>query len=220
MQALSAGEIFRFEGFRLERRGLFQEENDAVLAPVEIGSRALDVLRALLERPGDLVSRDEIIAAAWPGTVVDYNNLNVQISALRRVLDQDRASGSCIQTVSGRGYRFVAPVKRVEADPHSAIQTISYGGEPSPPRLSIVVLPFANVGNDPEQYANLVNGITEGLTTDLSRLESMLVISRNTPLIYRDRPIDTSRIGRKLGVRYVLKEASSNPATKYASPPG
>jgi adenylate cyclase len=85
-----------------------------------------------------------------------------------------------------------------------AIQTISHGGEPSPPRLSIVVLPLVNVGNDPEQHSNLVNGITEDLTTDLSRLESMLVISRNTALTYRDRPVDTSRIGRELGVRYVL----------------
>ena len=75
-----------------------------------------------------------------------------------------------------------APVKRVEANPHSAIQTISHGSGPSPPRLSIVVLPFVNVGNDPEQHSTLVDGITEDLTTDLSRLESMLVISRNTAL--------------------------------------
>ena len=88
MQALPADDIFLFERFRLERRGLFREENDAVLAPVEIGSRALDVLRVLLERPGDLVTRNEIIAAAGRGTVVEDNNLNVQISTLRRVLDQ------------------------------------------------------------------------------------------------------------------------------------
>jgi len=134
-----------------------------------------------LQRPGELLSRDEIIAAAWPRTAVGDNNLNVQISTSRRALDQEDAQGSCIQTIPGRGYRFVAPVKRVEADPHSAIQTISHG-EPSPPRLSIAVLPFVNVGNDPEQHSNLVNGITEDLTTDLSRLESMLVISRNTAL--------------------------------------
>jgi TolB-like protein len=157
-----------------------------------------------LQRPGELLSRDEIIAAAWPRTAVGDNNLNVQISTSRRALDQEDAQGSCIQTIPGRGYRFVAPVKRVEADPHSAIQTISHG-EPSPPRLSIAVLPFVNVGNDPEQHSNLVNGITEDLTTDLSRLESMLVISRNPALTYRDRPVDPSRIGRELSVRYVLQ---------------
>jgi len=60
------------------------------------GSRALDVLRVLLGRPGDLLSRDEIMVAAWPGTVVEDNNLTVQISTLRRVLDQDRAEDGCI----------------------------------------------------------------------------------------------------------------------------
>src|SRR5215469_1814442 len=204
MGALCSTDIFLFEGFRLDRSGLFRRCEDAALTPVEIGSRALEVLRVLLRRTGELLLRHEIMAAAWPSTVVGDNNLNVQISALRRVLDQDRASGSCIQTIPGCGYRFVATVKRVEANPHSAIQTISHGGEPSPPRLSIVVLPFANVGDDPEEHSNLVNGITEDLTTDLSRLESMLVISRNSALTHRNRPVDTRRIGREPGVRYVL----------------
>jgi DNA-binding winged helix-turn-helix (wHTH) protein len=124
MEALSAGDIFLFRGFRLERRGLLRRDENCALAPVEIGSRALEVLRALLERPGDLVSRNEIMAAAWRGTVVEDNNLNVQISTLRRVLDRDRSQGSCIQTVPGRGYRFVAPVTRVEADARAAIRTL------------------------------------------------------------------------------------------------
>src|ERR1700739_73162 len=113
MQALSSTDIFLFGGFRLDRRGLFRRDEGSALAPVEIGSRALDVLSVLLERPGDLLTRDEIMAAAWPGTVVEDNNLTVQISTLRRILDQDRAQGSCIQTVPGRGYRFIAPVTRV-----------------------------------------------------------------------------------------------------------
>jgi DNA-binding winged helix-turn-helix (wHTH) protein len=57
MQALSAGDVFLFEGFRLDQRGLFRCEEGAVAAPVEIGSRALDVLRVLVQRPGDLLSR-------------------------------------------------------------------------------------------------------------------------------------------------------------------
>ena len=119
MEALCSTDIFLFEGFRLDRRGLFRRCEDAALAPVEIGSRALEVLRVLLRRPGELLLRHEIMAAAWPSTVVGDNNLNVQISALRRVLDQDCASGSCIQTIPGCGYRFVAPVKWLEANPHS-----------------------------------------------------------------------------------------------------
>ena len=71
------------------------------------------------------------------------------------------------------------------------------------PRLSIVVLPFANIGSDPEQQY-FADGITEDLTTDLSRIVGMFVISRNTAFTYRNKSIDTKQIGRELGVRYVL----------------
>ena len=71
-------------------------------------------------------------------------------------------------------------------------------------RLSIVVLPFANLGNDPEQQY-FADGITEDLTTDLSRLANMFVISRNTAFTYRNKPTDTKQIGRELSVRYVLE---------------
>jgi adenylate cyclase len=72
------------------------------------------------------------------------------------------------------------------------------------PRLSLVVLPFTNLSNDPEQQY-FADGITEDLTTDLSRIAGMLVISRNTAFTYRDKSIDTKQIGRELGVRYVLE---------------
>jgi len=74
----------------------------------------------------------------------------------------------------------------------------------SAPRLSIVVLPFANLSSDPEQQY-FADGITEDLTTDLSRIPDMLVISRNTAFTYRNKPVDTKQIGRELGVRYVLE---------------
>jgi adenylate cyclase len=72
------------------------------------------------------------------------------------------------------------------------------------PRLSIVVLPFTNLSNDPEQQY-FADGITEDLTTDLSRIAGMLVISRNTAFTYRNKAADTKQIGRELGVRYVLE---------------
>src|SRR5262249_46008029 len=71
------------------------------------------------------------------------------------------------------------------------------------PRLSIVVLPFANLSDDPEQQY-FADGVTGDLTTDLSRIPDMLVISRNTAFTYRNKPADTKQIGRELGVRYVL----------------
>jgi TolB-like protein/class 3 adenylate cyclase/Tfp pilus assembly protein PilF len=72
------------------------------------------------------------------------------------------------------------------------------------PRLSIVVLPFTNLSNDSEQQY-FADGITEDVTTDLSRLENMFVISRNTAFTYRNKPADTKQIGRELGVRYALE---------------
>jgi len=72
------------------------------------------------------------------------------------------------------------------------------------PRLSIVVLPFANLSNDPDQQY-FADGITEDLTTDLSRIADMFVISRNTAFSYRNKPINTKQIGRELNVRYVLE---------------
>src|SRR6267154_1348450 len=72
------------------------------------------------------------------------------------------------------------------------------------PRLSIVVLPFSNLSDDREQQY-FADGITEDLTTDLSRLANMFVISRNTAFTYRNKPVDTKQIGRELGVRYVLE---------------
>jgi adenylate cyclase len=71
-----------------------------------------------------------------------------------------------------------------------------------PPRLSIVVLPFANIGGDPEQEY-FVDGITENLTTDLSRISGSFVIARNTAFTYKGKHIDVKQIGRDLNVRYV-----------------
>jgi TolB-like protein/class 3 adenylate cyclase/Flp pilus assembly protein TadD len=81
------------------------------------------------------------------------------------------------------------------------------------PRLSIVVLPFANLSNDPEQQY-FADGITEDVTTDLSRIANSFVISRNTAFTYRDKRVDTKQIGRELGVRYVLEGSVRRSANK------
>jgi TolB-like protein/DNA-binding winged helix-turn-helix (wHTH) protein len=75
---------------------------------------------------------------------------------------------------------------------------------PEPPRLSIVVLPFANIGGDPEQ-AHFVDGVTESLTTDLSRIRHAVVIGRNTAFTYEGKVVDSKQMGRELNVRYVLE---------------
>jgi TolB-like protein/DNA-binding winged helix-turn-helix (wHTH) protein/Tfp pilus assembly protein PilF len=270
MDTLASADVFLFEGFRLDRRDLFRQDQSGAFVPVPIGSRALEILGILVERAGDLVSRDEIMTAVWPRTVVEYSNLPVQIAALRRVLDDGRANGSCIQTVPGRGYRFVAPVTRVEPParliparlrgngsggeasagsgqsrdpgapghhgstppgPASRARSALWGGimatviaalflvagvaawnwhslwsgstRPAP-RLSLVVLPFTNLSADREQQY-FADGITDDLTTDLSRIADMIVISRNTAFTYRNKLVEAKQVGRELGVRFILE---------------
>jgi TolB-like protein/class 3 adenylate cyclase len=88
--------------------------------------------------------------------------------------------------------------------PANLSSAASYPRPVAVPRLSIVVLPFANLSSDSEQQY-FADGITEDLTTDLSRLANMFVISRNTAFTYRNKPVDTKQIGREMGVRYVLE---------------
>ena len=147
MGGLARGSTFLFRGFQLDRRGLFRRDERAGFVPVPVGGRAFDLLSLLVERHGELLSKAEIMAAVWPNMAVEDGNLTLQISALRRVLDQGRAEASCIQTVAWRGYRFVGPVTRV-AETGQVPQSTLIGAGP-PPRISIVVLPFANLSDDP-----------------------------------------------------------------------
>ncbi|MGB9649477.1 MAG: adenylate/guanylate cyclase domain-containing protein [Stellaceae bacterium] len=89
--------------------------------------------------------------------------------------------------------------------PTASVSSTTANSSPvAAPRLSIVVLPFTNLSNDPQQQY-FTDGITEDLTTDLSRVAGMLVISRNTAFTYRNKSVDTKQIGRELCVRYVLE---------------
>ena len=104
---------------------------------------------------------------------------------------------------------IVRPVRVYALRPEARSAIAVSGSVSSPhavaaPRLSIVVLPFANLSNDPEQ-GYFADGISEDLTTDLSRIADMFVISRNTALTYKEQRVDTKRIGRELNVRYVLE---------------
>src|SRR6266436_3312947 len=79
--------------------------------PVRLGSRAFDILATLVERAGEVVGKEELIARAWPKTFVEDANLKIQISALRRALGDGQDGNRYIATIPGRGYNFVAPVR-------------------------------------------------------------------------------------------------------------
>ena len=82
--------------------------------PVRLGSRAFDILAALVERAGEVVGKEQLIARAWPQTFVEESNLKIQVSALRRALGDGQGGNRYVITVPGRGYNFVAPVRREE----------------------------------------------------------------------------------------------------------
>ena len=103
----AAAPSFVFGPFRLSPRQRLLTEADQ---PVHLGSRAFDILVALLERAGDLVSKEKLMEQVWPNTYVSPANLAVHISALRRVLKDRHGGNRYVINIPGRGYRFVAPV--------------------------------------------------------------------------------------------------------------
>ena len=107
-QALPARRAFAFGPFLLkpEQQLLLKRE-----APVKIGGRALDILTALVEKPGELVDKRTLISRVWPNTYVEETNLKVNVAGLRRALEDDPSLPRFIATVVGRGYRFIAPVR-------------------------------------------------------------------------------------------------------------
>src|SRR5260370_37690291 len=97
-----------FGPFRLlaEQRLLLEGDQ-----PVRLGSRAFDILAALVERPGEVIGKDELKSRTWPKTFVEDANLKIQVSALRRGLGDGQGGRRYIATIPGRGYNFVAPVR-------------------------------------------------------------------------------------------------------------
>lgn len=198
VDARGSSDVFLFDRFRLPRggAGLFCQDDTDTWRPVEIGARAREVLGVLVERHGELVPRDEIMRAVWPGQVIEDHNLSVQISALRRLIDKGRTGGSSIQTVPGRGYRFVLAV--TQSAPDRAELAVA------PPRLSIVVLPFENLGSTAEKDTTVADAITNDLTCDLSFIPGLSVIGCGSAHAHRGGPKDMRAIGAELRVRYVL----------------
>jgi len=105
--AISGEQLLHFGGFTLDaaRHLLFEADK-----PVRLGSRAMAILLALLQRPGALVTKEELVRVAWPETFVEEVNLRVHLAAIRRALRDSAENPAFIANVSGRGYRFIAPV--------------------------------------------------------------------------------------------------------------
>jgi TolB-like protein/Tfp pilus assembly protein PilF len=169
--------------------------------PVQLGGRARDILWVLASAKGEVVSKDELMTLVWPSMVVEENNIQVHISALRKALDEGKGSQTYLVTVPGRGYRLVG----IEAKPLFPFPGSDTGPSPAlPDKPSIAVLPFLSMSDDPEQQY-FADGVVEEIITALSRFSGLFVIARNSSFTYKGRSVDIKQVGRELGVRYVLE---------------
>jgi adenylate cyclase len=153
------------------------------------------------------IARPVRVYALCPETIAELPRAGMPIALSRRrhsVVAPIAAAIAAVLVIATLAWWVWPPTRSASTTPAAVAATTSVAQPLVAPRLSIVVLPFANLSNDPEQQY-FADGITEDLTTDLSRLSEMFVISRNTAFTYRNKPVDTKQIGRELGVRYVLE---------------
>jgi adenylate cyclase len=205
-------DVFSFEGYTLDlTRGCVRNAD----LEVELRPKSFELLRYLVTNAGRLISKDELVNAVWPNVIVSDDSLAQCVSDVRHVLnDPDRR---IIKTVPRRGYLFAAPVSvrplGSPVDQSLQLAATSKQGISQPrlaipnlgiPPLSIVVLPFTNLSNDPDQQY-FADGITDDLTTDLSGISGSFVIARNTAFTYKGKAVDAKQIGRDLGVRYIVE---------------
>src|ERR1700722_2927666 len=192
--------IYAFGAFRLDvAPGILFRGAE----PVALGQRAVALLQILVEGAGNPISKDRLIESAWPGLAIEESNLPVQIAALRRVFAEEPGGDSWIETLPRRGYRYVGPLAVKEQE--------NQGGagneQPAlalPDKPSLAVMPFTNLSGNPEQEY-FADGIVEDIISGLSRIKWLFVIARNSSFTYKGQAVSVSRVGRELGVRYVLE---------------
>ena len=175
---------------------------------IAITPQVFDLLEHLIRNRGRVVSKDNLIAAVWGGRLVSESALTTRINAARYAIGDSGEEQRFIKTIPRKGLRFVATV-REEHEPVDTARAItaedvSASSLTCPDRPSIAVLPFTNIGGDPEQEY-FADGVVEEIITALSRFSALFVIARNSSFTYKGRAVEVKQVGRELGVRYVLE---------------
>jgi TolB-like protein len=196
---------YLFEDFILdtERRELRRGADVVPTAP-----QVFDLLDYLIRQRERVVSKDDLISAVWNGRIVSDAALTTRLNAARHAIGDTGEKQHLIKTLPRKGFRFLGAVQEAHRPAVEPVGPAAHNGAmPSPhsaPRLSIVVLPFANLSGDPRQEY-FVDGVTESLTTDLSRISGSFVIGRHTAFTYKGKAVDLKQVGRELNVHYVLE---------------
>lgn len=191
----------------------------------------LQVLLELVEHPGELVTREKLIARLWPKGVVEYDaSLNTAVRKIRAALNDDSDHPRYVETVPRRGYRFLAPVRQGSAEIPSFEPPVAARKDRRPWYLalilmllaasagvawfqyadgrnrlpSVVVLPFVDTSLD-KQDGELAVGITEQLSNSLAQLTNIQVVSRTSAFGFEGKNVDVREIGRTLGVTHAIE---------------
>ncbi len=170
--------------------------------PVAVSSKGMRLLQSLLGSPGQVLTKMDLMRAAWSDVAVEESNLSVQIAALRKQLGPAPDGGEWIATIPRVGYRFVgglSPQPAIDMDDATATDLTEDEHRPS-----IAVLPFTNLSDEREQEY-FADGITDDIITALTRFRWFFVIARNSSFAYKGKSPDLRQVGRELGVRYVLE---------------
>lgn len=190
-----ARELLQFGDFEFDAAALQLKERGLA---VRLQRVPLDILVLLLTRRGELVTRQEITDQLWSDDpFIDVEaSVNTAIRKVRRALGDDPAAPRYVETVTGRGYRFIAPVQVVRS------QTQADGGE----RLRIAVLPVQNLAAEADDEY-LAEGLTDDLITAAGQLDPrrLAVIARTSSMSYKGTTKDAATIGRELGVQYLVE---------------
>jgi TolB-like protein/Tfp pilus assembly protein PilF len=183
--------------------------------------QTFDLLLYLIRNRERVVSKDDLLGAVWSGRIVSDAALTTRMNAARGAIGDTGERQRLIRTMPRKGFRFVGTVQEAQRSttvPPGHVAQNDYTAQTghvaqndytaqrslSPPRLSIVVLPFVNLSSAPEQDY-FVDGVTGSLTTDLSRISGSFVIGQHTAFTYKGKSVDVRQIGRELNVRYALE---------------
>src|SRR5579864_343229 len=188
---------------RIVRFGVFEADLEAGELRkhglrIRLPEQAFQVLALLVERPGEIVTRAELRDRLWPGrTHVDFEHgLNKAVNRLREALGDSGANPRFVGTVARRGYRLLAPILTETGQMPAAVRK----------RIRLAVLPFENVGADPEQEF-FSDGLTEEMISELGRLSpgGLGIIARTSAMQYKHSAKRIDEIGKELGVDYILE---------------
>jgi Predicted integral membrane protein len=161
----SRGTAIRFDDYELDRRSGELRRNGVL---VKLQEQPFQILQLLVERPGEVVTRDELRRKIWPDTFVDFDHgINNAIKRLRAALTDPAEKPRYIETLASRGYRFIGVITA------------------SPPLIeSLAVLPLENLSRDPEQDY-FAEGVTEALISSLAKIGALRVVSRTSVMQYK-----------------------------------